>query len=154
MSVSNDDNGLMLNFFDNIVIPTVKEFLSPDGFIDIRKAMLACIVLCHTYDYMTSIQDKRILDKNKHFNIIRDSCNASKHCRLTRNKNRNIDSIQQVAYRAHEDYGLFDAPFGYGYFNTEGIYVKTNEGELVSVADVVSISVNQFSEMIDLYRKR
>lgn len=141
MSNSLDD------YFENIVKPTVDEYLSEEGRFNIRRAKLAALVLEHMVDYYyVEFFDEETTSKNKEkeskkeirrkieeqcpsYSIARAVADATKHRKLTRT-DKNIKDVKQVTCPP----GLFQAPFPQGYFaESSGIYILNDSGEMVSV---------------------
>lgn len=143
MILTDQQKEFFMNFKDyleNIVIPTVDEFLK-ETTSELRRARLACITIAHTKDYVkilyNSLDDgyKNRLDQlSSDYELINDICDATKHS-ILRSKNRNITKSSDVSYRPHEGCGVFNAPFGFSTFNNEGVYVRLQNSNLIFVAE-------------------
>jgi hypothetical protein len=125
-----------LNFFHSTVKPTVEEFLKQEN--DIRRGRLAAIVLYHMADYWyaenkssyTDLSDlhKNLIRECPDFLLIRDIADASKHAELGTQKKipRQLSSSEQVTSLP----GLFEAPFGEGYFaEAITVFARMDNGE-------------------------
>lgn len=137
-------------YFKSIVEPTVNDFLS--DLKDVRKGCLAAIVLCHTADYVAEDR-KQTVDEVRNdltrqcpmFALIRDVADATKHTRLNR-RSRQLTDSSQISRTP----GLFEAPFGFGYFN-EAVEVfatlddGTTTGLEAAVRSVMQMFLNQLS---------
>lgn len=116
------------DFFLSTVKPTVEEALKNP--YDVRRARLAAIVLCHMIDHW-ALKDnisrnrqemdrlvretkKELCQKIQDYSLIIDVADASKHAQLAipKNGSRHLYQSNNVTRTA----GLFDAPFGGGYF--------------------------------------
>ncbi len=134
------------DYFENIVKPTVDEYLSWTGRCDIRRAKLAAIVLEHMIDYYDleysnkeitkddRIRKREIREKIEQqcpsYSIVRSVADATKHRLIERENEKNIKGVEQVKYSP----GFFEAPFGEGCF-AEAIEVclEKDNGDRVSV---------------------
>lgn len=115
-------------YYIEIVKPTVDEFMNDK--CSIRKGMLASITMHHIIDYLYDEKSNHSIFKVSStecdaLNIIRDVCNASKHCELTRG-NPSIKSSDQII---QDDVpSLFSAPFGTGGFlEASYVFVKLSD---------------------------
>lgn len=120
-----------------LVEPTVKEFM--DAPYDIRRALLAALVLNHLTDHVAmencDSTDRNVMAKHldrvrndmrascPDFQFIQDVANATKHAKLSIPKNqkapvRTLLSSEELSSTP----GLFEAPFGEGSF-LEGVSV-------------------------------
>ena len=128
-------------YFEEIVKPTVDDFLKDKT--NIRKGRLAAIVLDHMRDYRVIQLDikseKRVSPTEVLLNeikqecfdlvLIRDVCNASKHCILrsyskdqSNVKNpRNLTKTSDI--RSEKNAGIFGAPFG----TSEALFGESNQ---------------------------
>jgi hypothetical protein len=96
-------------FLDDVVRPTVDEFLHDDRNIrDLRGAKLACIVVASLVDYIFEERQelregcgkvealrRKLADRCLSYKSVRDICDATKHMRLERGFN--ISQVQQSA---------------------------------------------------------
>lgn len=115
-------------YYIEIVKPTVDEFMNDK--CSIRKGMLASITMHHIIDYLYdkkpnhSYSDISPAERDA-LNTIKDVCNASKHCELTRG-NPSIKSSEQITQ--DDVQSLFFAPFGTGGFlEASYVFVKLND---------------------------
>lgn len=143
-------------YYEEIVKPTVTEFLNHK--YDLRKGRLAAIVLDHMRDYRVIQLDIRkegrknatevLMDSIKEdcfdLVLIRDVCNASKHCIL---KAYSPDRPEVVTPRtltktdnikAEKNEGIFCAPFSESMFGESNyVFIKFDQpialnGEMIS----------------------
>jgi hypothetical protein len=120
-------------YYEDTVKPTVEEFLINKT--NLRKGRLAAIVLDHMRDYrgvQLGIKAETLLEQIKvdcfDLVLIRDVCNASKHCSLTGNsannpkvKNpRNLSKASDI--KSENNAGIFGAPFG----SSEALFGESN----------------------------
>ncbi len=167
----------LYDYFENIVKPTVDEYLSGTGRCDIRRAKLAAIVLEHMIDYYDlEYSDKEITKSDKKrkeeirikigqrcpsYSIVRSVADATKHRLLTR-KDENIKDIEQVKC----PHGLFEKPFGEGCFvQSIEVYLEKDNGDKVSVEEHIrellkfleenykSISLSNVNKTLEYSRK-
>ncbi|MCE1243998.1 hypothetical protein [Oryzomicrobium sp.] len=115
-----------VSFFRLVVEPTVAEFCKFP--LDLRRGMLAAIVLNHIADYMA--QEGKPADTRQVMNhrlkgvrddmqsvcdeikFIRDVADVSKHAKLTKVLVRDVSTVDNLSMTP----GLFSAPFGEGVF--------------------------------------
>lgn len=115
-------------YYIEIVKPTVDEFMNDK--CSIRKGMLASITMNHIIDYLYDDSSKsdgfRVSSSEcDALNTIKDVCNASKHCELTRGT-PSIKSSEQITQ--DDVQSLFFAPFGTGGFlEASYVFVKLND---------------------------
>lgn len=147
------------DYFRETVKPTVDEFLH-DPFC-VRRARLAAIVLYHLADYLKAQANQdwgvtkiaeAIAVKCPDFLLVRDVCDASKHCVLTNESRgskspRRLEHSDQLDATSHE--GLFSAPFGSGFFaEASYVWIKLDDGSWRNFVDVVS-NVISFFDVFD-----
>ncbi len=115
------------NFFISTVRPTVIDFHNSP--LEIRKARLASIVLCHMIDHWalknTKSREKKELEdlvrvfkiearKIPGYSLIIDVADASKHAKLFLPKNN--ERLFYDSENITNTSGFFEEPFGEGYF--------------------------------------
>jgi hypothetical protein len=138
----------LLYFFEKIVTPTVQEFR--DDPLNIRRGLLASIVLYHVVDYYVIFKNtfnsggtelkrtevtKELISVNPGFQHIQDVANASKHNILTLGKPLTTNS-NQIARNGD---GLFNAPLGEGFFlNQIEIIITLDDGVIVPLLNQVN----------------
>ena len=148
----------LYDYFENIVRPTVNEYLSETGRYNIRRAKLAAIVLEHMIDYYYlehSVQKYEVRENIKtqcpSYSIVKSVANATKHRLLvTSDKNgnlkrtdKNIENVEQVKCPS----GLFEKPFGYGCFAEQiEVYMVDNNGNKISIE-------KHIRELLDFWEK-
>jgi hypothetical protein len=142
-------------FFTSIVEPTVVEFLNDP--YDIRRGMLAAIVLNHMADYwcwhLHNSGKHEFLEKVRSglinqcpdFAIIRDIADASKHSQLTRLSAQLSSSGQITRPRSP---GLFEAPFGEGTFAEASRVTYTLDIGTTGVLEMTIRSVLEMWQML------
>lgn len=127
-------------YYEDTVKPTVNEFLIDRT--NLRRGRLAAIVLDHMRDYRVvqiGGDPEKLLEKIKEdcfdLVLIRDVCNASKHCILTGNsyqkkctKNpRHLSKYSDI--KSENNAGIFSKPFGEGRFSESNyVYIKFDQG--------------------------
>ncbi len=121
-------------FFKTIVVPTVDEYMSEPT--NLRRGVLAAIVLHHTWDYWkcenpgSNLQLQGIRDE---FRIIANVANAAKHRVLTRQQPL-ISTSDQIGRSP----GLFHAPFGSGVFaEAVEVVVQLDDGTVRHLAPLI-----------------
>lgn len=156
-------------YYEETVKPTVEEFLKDKT--DLRKGRLAAIVLDHMRDYRIVQQGigttEILLNEIKHdcfdLVLIRDVCNASKHCILTSNcrnktnvKNpRNLTKVSDI--KSEKNTGTFRAPFGtpkalFGEANR--VYMKFDEPIIFNNEKIIGRFLHEaISEVIQYWNK-
>ena len=133
------------DYFENIVKPTVDEYLSGTGRFSIRRAKLAAIVLEHMIDYYdmeysdshatSSDRDRKnkirrkIEEQCPSYSIVRSVADATKHKSLSRT-DKNIKDVKQITCPP----GLFQAPFSQGYFaEAIEVCIVSDSGKMASI---------------------
>ena len=133
------------DFFGLMVEPTVTEFTNSPH--DPRRGLLSALVLHHMVDYLavenaTSTDRKSlgkllcskrklIIKKCPEFKFIKDVADATKHCKLSSDKKRDVPESSKIKGTP----GIFEAPFVDAYFGeaADEVYVimKDNSKKLL-----------------------
>ena len=148
------------DFFKTFVEPTVTEFFEHP--LDVRRGRIAAIVLYHMTDHYAlegylgqdhKEIDNRILKARSNiisccqdFKLIRDVADATKHAQLSTAIliPRETSSYDQVDVTP----GLFQAPFGYGYFAEAcEVLVTLDNGSVKSLLPAVRAVVNYWKSV-------
>jgi hypothetical protein len=132
---------LLLNYYEEIAIPTIDEFFQAKT--DIRRAKLAMICLYHVVDYLKEAKELRIsnmLSECSDLKSLSDAANVTKHSVLTKYQ-PTIKRVDQIKQKNHA--GLFTSPFGEGYFGEANeVYISFNDGLDLEVKRVSNILIN------------
>ncbi len=151
------------HFYASIVEPTVSEFLADTK--DLRRGLLAAMTLYHMLDCAAiagyegsdrgemqkrcdALRDD-LIARCPDFSLLGDIANAAKHIRLATSKvnSRQITDANQVRRRP----GLFDAPFGEGYFaEAICVEVRLNDGQVRTLEEVVRAVQEMWRIWLDL----
>lgn len=136
-----------IHFFTSIVEPTVQEFL--DDPTSIRRAYY--IMLYHTLDYWREDlkpkkSDVDMVGDHPDFALVRDICNAAKHCKLKRDP-KQITNADQVETKA----GAFRAgAFNPNAFRVSGVIATLDNGTKRSVLTLVRYVVAMWRQILGL----
>ncbi len=143
-------SNVTVEFFDNVVKPTVDEYLARPE--DIRRGRLAAIVLNHMVDYwcVDTLEKKEATHAALRTDtpipnhpgywsvgIIRDLADASKHANLER-KSRTLTNAEQVEQHFIVVYGT--APYGTVAFGTQApndVQVTLDDGKSFILSYVI-----------------
>ncbi|SJM89925.1 conserved hypothetical protein [Crenothrix polyspora] len=136
-------------FFNSIVKPTVEEFIASP--LNIRRGLLSAIVLNQMTDYWTiekgcNLKNYRnqLSKNNPDYSFVNDVADATKHAQLT-NKSRQVHDSSQVTRTP----GLFDAPFGYGFFAEACIvFAILNDGTEKPLLPAVESVLKMWEEIL------
>ena len=137
-------------FFEQMVRPTVAEFLKEPG--DIRRGLLASILLNQMADYWAVEAQvkangvrRQLAAQCPEIALIWDIADASKHARLTQGLPRAVTQPSQVMRPP----GLFDAPFGTGAFaEAATVFVEPHDGPERELEPVVRVVLALWEEML------
>ena len=132
---------LLLNYYEEIAIPTVNEFFQDKT--NIRRAKLALISLYHVVDYLkeaTELTRSDMLKSCPDLKSLSDAANVTKHCVLTRSQ-PTINRVDQINQTTHK--GFFNSPFGERYFGEANeVHISFDEDLDLAVKRVATILMN------------
>lgn len=120
-------NEYLIDYYENIALPTLDEFFQDKT--DIRRAKLALVTLYHVFDYLKLSKNLTYDDLKagcEDFVILANAANATKHGVLTRGSDLNLDNSNQIKQESYP--GLFEAPFGEGtFYEASEVYLVFND---------------------------
>jgi hypothetical protein len=140
------------DYFESTVKPTVAEFMAAP--YDIRLGRVSAIVLHHMTDYwalegytdhdrkeMRKFVDevrKELCNEYPDYLFVADVADASKHAKLALTKNglREVSSADQIT----RSDGLFEVPFGEGYFSEACVvFAKLENGSCKPLNEAIGV---------------
>ena len=118
---------VLKDYYENIAIPTLDEFLSET--MSIRRGKVALIVFFHVIDYISvakKIKKQTLYDGCKDIAILANAANATKHRIITINAPK-LKQSDQIIQKSSP--GLWQAPFGTGtFYESNEVYLTFNDG--------------------------